>query len=631
MSGILGKIFTKKGTIILSVVLLVLAGGLFAYTMSAITIKASAVSRDITGAAGNDAAINPARFEEYLKSLPEALLPDEADQAMKLINEAREAEGLQPLEIDLSDDVYKSAVIRLFEITVNKQQYYGGDHTRPDGSPWYTVSAVIYGENIGADNSAEKMVKAWLKSDKLKANLLNEDYNMMALTAMKIGKHTFWALEFSPNRIYTVTFDPGIGTVTETSRTVFGPIAIGTLPKAESPGYRFDGWYTDAEAGTEVTTATIVNANATYYAHWSEIKRFVVTFDANGGSVAESSRTVDEGDFLGFLPTPTRNGYTFDGWWTHATAGVRVTSETTVTEAVVYYARWIPVKRYTISFNPNGGSVSEVSRPVEQGKAVGTLPTATRAGYVFDGWYTAATGGSKVSPATTVTADATYYAHWIEAKKYVVSFNANGGTVSEPSRSVEENKAIGTLPTPTRTDYAFDGWFTAATGGTAISAATTVTAAVTYYAHWTPVVKYTVSFNANGGTGTEATRQVANNSAIGTLPTPTYSGYTFNGWFTAASGGTQISAATTVTGDVTYYAQWTAIIYQTVTFNPNGGAGTEATRQVANNSAVGALPTATLGGSTFVGWFTDPAGGIQVLDSTVITASVTFYAHWTTP
>ncbi len=73
----------------------------------------------------------------------------------------------------------------------------------------------------------------------------------------------------------------------------------------------------------------------------------------------------------------------------------------------------------------------------------------------------------------------------------------------------------------------------------------------------TPVTYYTVTWNANGGSCSVSTSQVASGDAIGTLPTATKSGYTFNGWFTQASGGTQISASTTVSGNITYYAHYT--------------------------------------------------------------------------
>ena len=76
----------------------------------------------------------------------------------------------------------------------------------------------------------------------------------------------------------------------------------------------------------------------------------------------------------------------------------------------------------------------------------------------------------------------------------------------------------------------------------------------TFYAQY-DIDYATVTWNAQGGTASESSRQVQKGRAVGTLPTWTRSGYTFNGWFTAASGGTQINASTIVNNNVTYYAQ----------------------------------------------------------------------------
>ena len=110
---------------------------------------------------------------------------------------------------------------------------------------------------------------------------------------------------------------------------------------------------------------------------------------------------------------------------------------------------------------------------------------------------------------------------------------------------------------------------------------------VTLYAVWT-INNYTVTFNGNGGTGqTPTTKSVTYNTAVGTLPTnPTQAGYTFNGWFTATTAGTQITTATIVTANVTWYAQWTANNY-TITFNGNTNtSGTMANKTMAYASSV---------------------------------------------
>ena len=79
---------------------------------------------------------------------------------------------------------------------------------------------------------------------------------------------------------------------------------------------------------------------------------------------------------------------------------------------------------------------------------------------------------------------------------YTVSFNANGGSCSTGSKTVTKGSTYGTLPTPTRTGYTFTGWYTAASGGTQITASSTVsiTANQTLYAHWT-LTNYTASIN----------------------------------------------------------------------------------------------------------------------------------------
>ena len=135
-----------------------------------------------------------------------------------------------------------------------------------------------------------------------------------------------------------------------------------------------------------------------------------------------------------------------------------------------------------VKFNANGGSVLAADLNLVPGDAVGTLPTPTRTGYTFNGWYTSASGGTKISASTTVSADTTYYAHWT-VNQYTITFNANGGT-GGTSKKIDYGSALGALPTPVRDDYDFGGWFTAASGGTQISASTNVTGDKTYYAHW---------------------------------------------------------------------------------------------------------------------------------------------------
>ena len=142
----------------------------------------------------------------------------------------------------------------------------------------------------------------------------------------------------------------------------------------------------------------------------------------------------------------------------------------------------------TVRLNANGGTVSPASKVVTCGSTYGTLPTPTRTGYDFDGWYTRETSGTKVDKNTAVgtAPPATLYARW-KGKTYTVSFNANGGTVGTASKTVTYGSKYYSLPYPTRTGgYTFDGWYTQKNGGTKVDENTKVTTAAnhTLYAHW---------------------------------------------------------------------------------------------------------------------------------------------------
>ena len=286
-----------------------------------------------------------------------------------------------------------------------------------------------------------------------------------------------------------------------------------------------------------------------------------------------------------------------------------------------------------VIFDGNGGTSANTICFYED--AVGPLWTPTRDGYNFLGWFTEKSGGTQVTASTQVTADVTYYAHW-QAKTFTVTFNATNGKLSgSNTKTVQYNKAYGTLPTATQAGYDFLGWFTERSGGTQVTATTKMTTAAnhTLYSHWKRAAAgsgFTVTFNATGGSVSPATRTVSSGATVGTLPTPTQTGYDFKGWWTAKSGGTQVTDATKVTANMTYYAHWQAKTF-TVTFvATNGKLSGSKTKTVQYNKAYGTLPTATQDGYDFIGWFTERSGGTQVTADTKMTTAAdhTLYSHW---
>ena len=143
-------------------------------------------------------------------------------------------------------------------------------------------------------------------------------------------------------------------------------------------------------------------------------------------------------------------------------------------------------------------------------------------------------------------------------------------------------------------------------------------------------IKYlkAIGFDGNGGAVTADVRYVMDGETVGALPTPTKTEATFNGWFTAKSGGTQISASTTVSANTTFYANWTMTQY-TVTFDANDGVGgTSKTQDWGTTIGTVAVPTRT--GYIFKGWFTEASGGekAEITESSKIECDKTYFAHW---
>jgi len=111
--------------------------------------------------------------------------------------------------------------------------------------------------------------------------------------------------------------------------------------------------------------------------------------------------------------------------------------------------------RFVATFNGNGGSKGKTIMKYGS-KALGTLPTSTRKGYTFDGWYTKKDGGTKINSKTILSANTTFYAHWIPIT-YKITYDLDGGSASNSETYSIESKDI-TLNKPTKTGYTFLGW-----------------------------------------------------------------------------------------------------------------------------------------------------------------------------
>jgi uncharacterized repeat protein (TIGR02543 family) len=212
------------------------------------------------------------------------------------------------------------------------------------------------------------------------------------------------------NRTHTVTFNLGGGNRTGGGALIQSNVphwSAATAPTATRAGHTFSGWS---------RTFGRVTGNITVNAQWT-VNNYTVTLNPNSGALAtaQRTRTVAHGAQIGTLPTPTRAGHRFDGWFTAQTGGTRVTNTTQITSARTIFARWVRV--HTVTFDVNGGAsltATNRTRTRDNNTTIGALPTPTRSGHTFAGWFTTRTGGTRITATTRITADTTYFARWVQ-------------------------------------------------------------------------------------------------------------------------------------------------------------------------------------------------------------------------
>ena len=366
--------------------------------------------------------------------------------------------------------------------------------------------------------------------------------------------------------------------------------------------------------------------------------KFHASMDYVNNVTATSGALIDLHSTCSGLGTPTKEGYKFLGWYTVRAKGDAITDgstavslgtpsfDDTLDRDVDIYAHWDPIS-YTVRYNGNGstgGSTGNSVHIYDEAKNLTANGFKREFDVTFDYNYSGSTS-------TTATATSEFLG-WATSE--------NGNKVYEDKQSVknltaEDGKIIDLyakwadssveLPTPTRTGYTFDGWYTS--DGTKVSQTFTPTAATKLTAHWTPIT-YTVSYNGNGATSGETASSSHTYDVAKALTANgfkreftvtfdyNYSGSTattaaavsnFNGWAKTETGAAEYSDGASVTnlsstdGDtVILYAIWTDVAVK--------------------------FPTPTREGYDFSGWFNE--AGQKVEETTVISEDITLHAQW---
>ncbi|CEK36467.1 cell wall/surface repeat-containing protein,Internalin-A precursor,repeat,Listeria-Bacteroides repeat domain (List_Bact_rpt) [[Clostridium] sordellii] len=211
-----------------------------------------------------------------------------------------------------------------------------------------------------------------------------------------------------------------------------------------------------------------------------------MTYDSNGGtSVPQES--VDYNAKVSRPTEPTKEGYTFAGWYTDETFKTEWNFDTDKmpSKDITLYAKW-NVNNYNVTYDSNGGT-SVPQESVDYNAKVSRPTNPTKEGYTFAGWYTDKTFKTEWNFNTDKmpSKDITLYAKW-NVNNYNVTYDSNGGT-SVPQESVDYNAKVSRPTNPTKEGYTFAGWYTDKTFKTEWNFDTDKMPSkdITLYAKWT--------------------------------------------------------------------------------------------------------------------------------------------------
>ncbi|BDR54058.1 hypothetical protein KIMH_01690 [Bombiscardovia apis] len=457
--------------------------------------------------------------------------------------------------------------------------------------------------------------------------------------------------------LYTVHFDSNGGTSTqpdvqvhfgETIPNTNGPAA--PAHPADRPAKRFLGWYkSPSGAGSAWNFAfdrlsdLSASKEFTLYARWSEQR--TVTFDPDQGNLApampSASVVVNDGEPVAKPDDPTRNGHTFQGWYTTDSSPAQWSFTTPVTANMTLKARW-QRNNYNAKFHANDNSGRTDSFTIAYGSTIpsSSIPRYSRTGYRFVGW---STNPNATNPNWFeywgIWGHTDIYAIWVQ--QVTVTFDTDGAA-SIPAKTIDKGLSVGAgIADPSKDGYRFDYWMTSA-GGRWDLVNDRVQADMTVKAHFTKYVHVTFVTNGGGTVPQQAfwgDQPASNPGAAVSKP-----GYHLLGWYRNANfTGSAWIFSDIVADDLTLYAKWEADLY-TVHFDSKGGRSTPSDVQVRFDSLI-PKPTNPLppahgpndADKIFLGWSTNPnvSGSFMPwqfnydhLNQTSPTHEFTLYAVW---
>ena len=514
-------------------------------------------------------------------------------------------------------------------------------------------------------------------------------------TGVAAGTYTITFTLTTPSSDYYEAASETITTTFTLNAVTFSSYSNVSLTTSQSRNYpAAGGTLTTSTIGTYFSYKLTATGNYSNGASTSGVdisNSFTCTWTITKGSITNNTTTSEVSKTIGASISATVQGAEY----TSSVTSIKQDADS-ITSTSIEYDYIVSATPATPSFTAAGGSTTLTATPQYRTRTKQNWASGKTATYTTWSGYTTATSGVTWSKNSTT---------WItlgtaSGNKMPITVSANTSatrtgtitctyqgktatiTVSQAVAYYTLTIASGSVTAYTLTITASDGTVGDYTQSTTNAQTISVPYGATYKVTWQSGTNtestsgYTVTWNGNGGSSPSTTTtpnktrirnanqpnksgtisgnvSIAANTwgsygsytygAIGTLPTSTRTGYTFNGWYTAISGGTQITTRTRPTSNVTYYAHWTANTIR-VNFDANGGSlpGTGSGKSyvdITYDTAKGSYPSITLptyARYTFNGYYTATTGGTQYYNASGnsvrtfnLTTTTTLYAQWT--
>lgn len=450
--------------------------------------------------------------------------------------------------------------------------------------------------------------------------------------------------------VYTVTFDSDGGSSVESQQVTYGD-CLNPYPIPTKEGYTFKSWWYQSSPswGYNFTETSEPSKDITLIAKW-EINKYDVTFHYQDNTTTDNSQQYDWSSLLTEPTPPTREHYTFGGWYKEESCTNAFDFSTPIKENTDLYAKWIPDDQ-TVSFVTNGGTAC-ADETVPYGTSF-TLPVSQKTYHSFEGWYEDAELTVPFTNESVVLGDMTLYANWtpLPVEVQYIFYDKDTGEESvagvsdviygtqAPRYTVDLLQSSGNplFDSITKEQIqlrqkfgAYENWYTDKAGTTSWDFTTSVTGPMKLYT-LPEYSTFTVTFDSDGGTNVPDATIAYPGNVPEPNPSPTKEGYDFAGWFiddaSSVRNGERFNFDTdSVASDINFKAHWSTQVH-TVKFVTN----CEAEMSDISVAHGDKIPTPNLKNAHYklAGMATSDSGYPMWNFDDPVLSNMTLYAVWT--